>query len=71
MLNDKMKNVQNFSFINLAKKAFKYNKNIIGMKFLENEKSILTKLPKYIDSPALIPSPKFENTLSKLSSLNI
>ena len=49
MLNDKMKNVPNFSFINLAKKAFKYNKNIIGMKFLDNEKSILTKLPKYID----------------------
>ena len=48
-LNEKLKQVKNFSFINLAKKAFKYNKDIIGMKFLENEKSILARLPKYID----------------------
>ena len=48
-LNEKLKKVENFSFINLAKKAFKYNKDVMGMKFLENEKSILTKLPKYID----------------------
>lgn len=48
-LNDKLKNAKNFSYINLAKKAFKYHRDIIGMKFLENEKSLLTKLPKYID----------------------
>ena len=48
-LNEKLKKVENFSFITLAKKAFKYNKDVMGMKFLENEKSILTKLPKYID----------------------
>ena len=33
----------------MAKKAFKYHKDIIGLKFLENEQSILAKLPKYID----------------------
>ena len=48
-LNDKLKTVENFSYINLAKKAFKYHRDIIGMKFLENEKSLLTKLPKYLD----------------------
>ena len=48
-INDKLKNVKNFSFINLAKKAFKYHKDNMGMKFLDNEKSLLTKLPKYID----------------------
>jgi hypothetical protein len=48
-LNEKLKTVKNISFINLAKKAFKYHKDIIGMKFLDNEKSLLTKLPKYID----------------------
>ena len=49
-LNYKLSKVNNFSFINLAKKAFKYNKNIIGMKLLDNEKSILAKLPKYLDA---------------------
>lgn len=48
-LNEKLKKIKNFSFITLAKKSFKYNKDVMGMKFLENEKSILTKLPKYID----------------------
>ena len=49
MLNKKLQKAKNFSFINLAKKAFKYHKDIIGMKFLENEKLLLAKLPKYID----------------------
>ena len=49
VLNRKLIKVKNFSFLNLAKRAFKYNKNIIGMKLLENEKSTLAKLPKYID----------------------
>ena len=48
-LNDKLKNVKNFSYINLAKKCFKYHRDVIGLKFLDNEKSILTKLPKFID----------------------
>lgn len=48
-LNTKLKGEPNFSYINLAKKCFKYHRDIMGMKFLENEKSILTKLPKYID----------------------
>ena len=48
-LNEKLKNVPNLSFIKLAKKAFKYHKNIIGMKFLENEKSALSKIPQYIE----------------------
>ena len=48
-LNEKLKNVPNLSFVKLAKKAFKYHKNIIGMKFLENEKSALSKIPQYIE----------------------
>ena len=48
-LDDKLKNVKNLSFIKLAKKAFKYHKNYIGMKFLENEKSALSKIPQYIE----------------------
>ena len=48
-LNDKLKTVPNFSYINLAKKCFKYHRDVIGLKFLDNEKSILTKLPKFID----------------------
>ena len=49
LLNEKLKTVKNFSYIKLAKKAFKYHKDVIGLKFLENEKSLLAKLPKYID----------------------
>ena len=49
ILDEKLKNVPNLSFIKLAKKAFKYHKNIIGMKFLENEKSVLSKIPQYIE----------------------
>ena len=48
-LNEKLKDIPNFSFIKLAKKAFKYHKNKLGMKFLEKEKSILYKVPQYIE----------------------
>ena len=48
-LNEKLKDVPNFSFVKLAKKAFKYRKNKLGMKFLEKEKSILYKVPQYIE----------------------
>ena len=43
-----LKNIPNISYIKLAKKAFKYGAKEIGIKFLENEKSILTKIPQYI-----------------------
>ena len=49
LLIEKLKNVKNLSFIKLAKKAFKYHKNYIGMKFLEKEKSVLSKIPQYIE----------------------
>lgn len=45
----KLKDIPNISYITIAKKAFKYDKNEIGMKFLEHEKSILTKIPQYIE----------------------
>ena len=48
-LDEKLKEVPHLSFIKLAKKAFKYHKNIIGMKFLEKEKSALSKIPQYIE----------------------
>jgi len=40
----KLKETTGVSYIKLAKKAFKYQKEQIGIKFLENEKSILTKV---------------------------
>ena len=45
----KLKDIPNISYLTIAKKAFKYDKNEIGMKFLEHEKSILTKIPQYIE----------------------
>ena len=44
----KFQGVQNISYIKIAKKAFKYEKYEIGLKFLDNEKSILIKIPQYI-----------------------
>ncbi|MCQ2818443.1 MAG: hypothetical protein MJ252_14340 [archaeon] len=45
----KLEGVPNISYIQLAKKAFKYGKTEIGIKFLDQEKSILTKIPQYIE----------------------
>jgi hypothetical protein len=45
----KLSEVQGLSYIKLAKKAFKYHKEEIGIKFLENEKSIQTKIPQYVE----------------------
>jgi hypothetical protein len=45
----KLSEVQGISYIKLAKKAFKFRKEEIGIKFLENEKSILTKIPQYVE----------------------
>ena len=49
LLQKKLKNCPDLSYIHLAKKAFKYNKKALGLKFLENEKSKLTKIPQYIE----------------------
>jgi hypothetical protein len=49
ILQTKLNKCPDLSYIKLAKKAFKYNKNSLGLKFLENEKSKLTKIPQYIE----------------------
>ena len=43
-----LSNIKNVSYIQLAKKSFKCKHNELGMKFLENEKSILAKIPIYL-----------------------
>ena len=45
----KFENIPDFSFVNIAKKAFSCNKDTIGYKFLEKEKSALAKIPNYIE----------------------
>ena len=40
--------IKNVSYIQLAKKAFKCKQSELGMKFLDNEKSILAKIPIYL-----------------------
>ena len=44
-----LKDIPKFSFVKLAKKAFKYKKKAMGYKFLECEKSVLYRLPQYIE----------------------
>jgi len=43
-----LKNIKKISYIKLAKKAFKFKHNELGLKFLELEKSILVKIPQYL-----------------------
>jgi len=45
---NQIKDIPNISYIELAKKAFKYGANEIGTNFLKEEKSILTTIPQYI-----------------------
>jgi hypothetical protein len=48
-LQRKFRNCPNLPYIKLAKKSFNYNQKALGLKFLENEKSALTKIPQYIE----------------------
>ena len=41
--------LENISYIDIAKKCFKYKKFKLGKKFLENEKSSLVKIPQYLE----------------------
>ena len=41
-------NVENISYIEIAKKCIKYHKYDLADKFLKNEKSILVKIPQYL-----------------------
>ena len=41
-------NVENISYIEIAKKCIKYHKYDLADKFLNNEKSILVKIPQYL-----------------------
>lgn len=45
----KLNEITGISYIKLAKSAFRENKNEIGFRFLEQEKSILTKIPQYTE----------------------
>ena len=47
-LMDILKNVENISYIEIAKKCIKYNKNKLAEKFLNKEKSDLVKIPQYL-----------------------
>ena len=44
-----LRKLENISYIDIAKKCFKYNKRKLGEKFLANEKSSLVKIPQYLE----------------------
>lgn len=48
IIQKKIAEIDDISYIKIAKKAFKYNRDIIGFRFLENEKSSLIKIPQYM-----------------------
>ena len=48
LLNKKLKECQNVSYITIAKKCIKHNKFRLAEKFLEQEKSIVVKVPQYL-----------------------
>ena len=45
----KLQEFENISYIDIAKKCIEYNKYILAEKFLNTEKSILVKIPQYLD----------------------
>ena len=47
-LNKKLSECQNISYISIAKKCIKHNKLRLAEKFLEQEKSIVVKVPQYL-----------------------
>ena len=47
-LNEKLLECQNISYITLAKKCIKHKKFKLAEKFLEQEKSIVVKVPQYL-----------------------
>ena len=47
-LMDILKNVENISYIEIAKKCIKYKKDYLAEKFLNKEKSDLVKIPQYL-----------------------
>ena len=44
-----LKKLENISYIDIAKKCFKYHKKSLGNKFMEIEKSSLIKIPQYLE----------------------
>ena len=48
-LQTKLKKCKKIPYLDLAKKAFKYGKTTLGLKFLENEKLKIAKIPQYIE----------------------
>ena len=62
------KNVENISYIEIAEKCIKYHRYDLAEKFLKNEKSILVKIPQYLQLG------KWNNALElaiKSSDLNV
>jgi len=43
-----LQNIENISYLEIAKKCIKYNKYELAEKFLNNEKSVLVKIPQYL-----------------------
>ena len=48
-LKTKLQNCKKLPYLELAKKAFKYDKNTLGLKFLEIEKLKIAKIPQYME----------------------
>lgn len=49
LIQKKLEKIENISYIKLAEKAFKYQKKTMGINFLNEEKSVLTKIPQYLE----------------------
>ena len=49
ILQSKLQKCKKLPYLELAKKAFKYEKNNLGLKLLENEKLKIAKIPQYME----------------------
>ena len=70
LLKRKLENVPNFSFLKLAKKAFKYRKKQLGKQLLDIEKSPLNKIPQYIEDEDWDEALKLTDTIFDKNVIN-
>ena len=66
-----LKKLENISYIDIAKKCFKYNKSKLGEKFMDMEKSSLIKIPQYLELKKWKESINLAKESNNINAINV
>ena len=66
-----LKKLENISYIDIAKKCFKYKKDKLGEKFMAMEKSSLIKIPQYLELKNWKESIKLAEESNDINAINV